>query len=176
MILPDDFLPRLLSDHLARYPKMEARDVYKLLFQAALGAEHAVRDEAAARDWLYRELREMAGGPAEPVLDPIGPGGRLVRLHLRPYREAGGDPEALLRAFVRTANEVRGEHENVSAWGAAAAEFVDTQPGPLRGEAIRSFFATMGSQGFPAAHHSRTYWATYRPAYRVVARDFLEGA
>jgi len=211
MNAPDDFLPCLLADHLTRYPKMEARDVYKLLFQAVLGAEHAVRDEAAARDWLYREQREMGGGPSEPVLDPLSPDGRLVRVHLRPYLAAGGDPEALLRAFVRTANEWRGAPETLRTYGRAAARMLDSDPalsgiftakarrprgspkvflralrvfavrspgsaGPLTGEAIRSFFATMESQDFPAAHHSRTYWAAYRPAYRVVAREFLEGA
>ena len=174
--MSNDFLPRLLADHLARYPKMEARDIYKLLFQAALGAEHAVRDEAAARDWLVRELDEMGSGPQEPLLDPISPDGRIVRVHLRPFVQAGGAPEALLRAFVRTANEVNGDREDLPRWGAAAADFADTHPGPPTGEAIRSFFATMESQYYPTIHHSAAYLAAYRPAYRVVARDFLEGA
>ena len=75
---------KILQDHLARYPKMQARDVYKLLHQAAMGSEHAVTDIASARAWLERELAEIGPGPAEPLVDPISPDGQIARIHLRP--------------------------------------------------------------------------------------------
>ncbi|MBN2388699.1 MAG: hypothetical protein JXB85_16905 [Anaerolineales bacterium] len=159
----------LLSDHLRRYPKMEARDIYKLLFQAALGAGHAVTDAAAAQAWLARELAAMGPGPDDPLLDPISPDGRMVRVHLRPYVQAGQDPQVLLQAFLQTANEWRGATEVLGEYGQAAAR---SSPSPM-GEAIQAFFATMKAQGFPAAHHSAAYQTLYRPAYRVVAREFL---
>jgi hypothetical protein len=153
---------------------MEVKDLYKLLFQAALGSEHAVGVEASARRWLERELASMGNGPNEPLLDPISPDGKIVRVHLRPYLAAGKDPETLSRAFFRTANEWHGSLAQLREFGSIAAKIMDAVLEPLTGDAIRSFFAKMETQGFPAAHHSEIYRRLYRPAYRVVARKLLE--
>lgn len=165
---------QILQNHLIRYPQMQLQDLYKLLHQAALGSEHAVRDPEAVRNWMTRELAAMGDGPDDPLLDPLSPDGKIVRVHLRPYVRAGGDPEVLLQAFLRTAREWRGECKKLLVWGAVAADIADASRWPLTGDAIRSFFATMESQGFLAAHHSETYRRLYHPAYRVVAKEFME--
>jgi len=169
-----DTLSKILTRHLARTPAMQVQDVYKLLHQAALGSEHAVRDEQAARDWLERELAEMGAGPDDPLLDPLSPDGQILRVHLRPHIAAGKDPEILLQAFIRTANEWRGSLETLKEYAVAAVKLADEGFLLFSGEAMRSFFATMEAQGFPAVHHSELYTRLYRPAYRVVARQFLE--
>jgi hypothetical protein len=167
-------LHQILTNHLSRYPGMEAQDIYKLLLQAALGSEHAVRNEESAREWLERELASMGNEPDEPLFDPISPGGEIGRVHLRPYLAAGKDTETLLRAFVRTANEWRGSKETLKEYGAAAARLADVEKWTVRPEEIESFFTRMESQDFPAAHHSEIYGRLYRPAYRVIARRLLE--
>jgi hypothetical protein len=169
-----DPLQSLLTNHLTRYPSMQVQDLYKLLHQAALGSEHAVRDEQAARDWLEGELAEMGTGPDDPLLDPISPDGKIVRIHLRPYIQAGKDPGILLQAFIRTANEWHGSPETLKEYAYTAAGMLPSVAGQLTVEETESFFATMEAQGFPAVHHSRVYANLYRPAYRVVARQFLE--
>jgi hypothetical protein len=153
---------------------MQVADLYKLLQQAALGCEHAVRDEQAARDWLERELTEMGDGPNDPLMDPLSPDGQILRVHLRPYLQAGKDPEMLLRAFIQTANEWRGSPDKLKEYGAAAARLVQAGTGSIQPEEIEAFFAKMEEQDFPAVHHSDIYERLYRPAYRVVARRFLE--
>ncbi len=157
----------ILSDHHARYPAMQIEDLYKLLHQGVMGSEHAVSDPAAARAWLERELGEMGAGPPEPLTEPISPDGRLLRVHLRPYVAQGGDAEALLAAFIRTANESHGDPRLlVRRWRLASGlRFFP------RAEMER-FFQSMQAQGFPAVHHSDTYSRLYRPAYRVVAAPF----
>ena len=99
----------VLQDHLSRYPGMQIQDLYKLLHQAALGSEHAVSDPGSAARWLTRELEDMGEGIPESLIDPISSNGDIVRVHLRPYVDAGHDPQILLNAFIRTANEYRGE-------------------------------------------------------------------
>jgi hypothetical protein len=85
-----------------------------------LGSEHAVTNEAAARDWLEREIAGLGPGPEEPLIDVIACDGRIARVHLRPFLAGGGDPEALLRAFVRTANEHHGSGRELrAAWRTA---------------------------------------------------------
>ena len=161
----------ILAEHLACYPHMQVQDVYKLLHQAALGSQHAVRDERAARDWLERELAEMGAGHDDPLFDPISPDGQIMRLHLRPYAAAGRDLEMLLKAFIRTANEWHGSPDTLKEYGTAAAQ---NATGAIRREELESFFARMEAQDFPAVHHFEIYTRLYRPAYRVVVRKFLE--
>ncbi len=167
-------MDKILQSHLRRYPEMQAADLYKLLHQAALGSEHAVRDEQAARDWLEHELAEMGDGPDDLLMDPISPDGQILRVHLRPYLRAGKKPESLLRAFIQTANEWRGSFENLKEYGATARRLAQAGTGSIRDEEIEAFFAKMEEQGFPAVHHSEIYERLYCPAYRVVARQFLE--
>ena len=114
---------QVIKAHLLRYPQMQIADMYKLLHQAALGSEHAVRDEQAVRDWLERELSEMEAGPNDPLFDPISPDGKILRIHLRPYVRAGKNPEPLLRAFIQTANEWHGSPETLKEYGTAAANW-----------------------------------------------------
>lgn len=167
-------MDKILQDHLRRYPEMQTADLYKLLHQAALGSEHAVRDEQAARDGLEHELVEMGDGPDDPLVDPISPDGQILRVHLRPYYRAGKKSELLLQAFIQTANEWRGSPEKLKEDGAAAARLAVTGAGAIRQEEIEAYFANMEEQDFPAVHHSKVYERLYRPAYRVVARRFLE--
>lgn len=165
---------KILRDHLRRYPRMQAADLYKLLCQAALGSEHAVRDVQAARIWLERELLEMGEGPDEPLLDPVSPDGQMARIHLRPYIRAGKEPEALLTAFIRTAQKWRGSVKTLRAYGKAAAQLAEMENWRIGRIEIETFFAKMEENKFPAVHHSDMYADLYRPAYRVVARRLLE--
>jgi hypothetical protein len=167
-------LYQILTSHLTRYPGMQVQDLYKLLHQAALGSEHAVGDEQEARDWLVRELAEMGTGPDDPLLDTISPDDQILRVHLRPYLRAGKEPETLLRAFIQTANEWRGSSEKLKEFAAAAAGRTQPTPGKFLAEEIKVYFDKMETQGFPTRHHSAVYEHLYRPAYRVISRQYLE--
>ncbi len=169
-------LQEILADHFTRTPSMQPQDIYKLLFQAALGSEHAVADQQSARIWLAREISGMGDGPSAPLLEPLSPDGQLLRVHLRPYINSGKDPETLLHAFIQTANEWHGSTQTLKMDAAEAVTFLRSWTGSLPPEDFRTFFTSMEDQGFPSVHHSAEYIRLYRPAYRVVARKFLEVA
>jgi hypothetical protein len=103
----------VLLRHAERHPLWGLDDLYKLVHQAALGSEHAVTDERAARDWLVRELAGIGPGPDEPLVDPISPDGAIVCVHLRTSARLGLAPERLVQAFLRTAREFRGSVEAI---------------------------------------------------------------
>jgi hypothetical protein len=155
---------------------MQLQDLYKLVHQASMGSEHAVSDTAAARTWLENELRELDSGPSDPFLEPLTPDSALVRVHLRPYRDSGGDPNRLLQAFVNTANGYRGSTGNLIRLWSTAETLASEGKLPFTPEDMSAFVRRLDSLGFPAVHHSEAYTAAYRPAYRVVARNFLSGA
>ena len=108
--------------------------------------------------------------------EPLSADGRLVRVNLRPWRAAEYDPEPVLNAFVRTAGamppdtaHIRAELEGVDACADRLAESLQ-----LSGSEIRKFFNARAAEGYPAIHHSDAFTTSYRPAYRVVIRDFLD--
>lgn len=170
----EETLGRILAAQYRRYPHLQIVDLYKLLHQAGMGSEHAVSDEGGARAWLERELTTMGTGPEEPLIDDISPSGEIVRVHLRPYIGAGHDPDKLLEAFLRTAREYRGSVGRLQRYGAAAEQMASAGLLPLQPHQIGEFMQRMEQQGFPAVHHSHIYEHLYQPAYRVVARQFLE--
>lgn len=158
----------ILHDHFARYASMQIQDVYKLIHQAALGSEHAVSSVEEARKWVECELVEMGAGPDEPVIDPISADGQIVRVHLRPFVAQGGDVDMLLQAFIRTANEFRGDIQVLKDhWNTATITqyFPPTE--------LEEFIKSMQAQNYPAVHHSSEYERLYRPAYRVVWQKFI---
>jgi hypothetical protein len=160
------FKSTLLS-HLARYPAMQLADVYKLIHQAALGSEHAIRDPESAHNWLTRELAEMGEGPTEPLLDPLSDKAGILRVHLRPYIASDGDPAQLLKAFIRTANEFHGDTQTLENYWHIA-----TSLGHFPAAEMEAFIQSMRAQNYPAVHHSSKYESLYRPAYRVVWQKF----
>ncbi len=159
-------LESILKSHLIRYPDMQIQDFYKLIHQAIMGSGHAVTDPEGARLWLERELVEMGDGIPEPPLDPISADGQMARVHLRPFLAQGGDPQKLLSAFLRTANEFHGDEAILkSEWDIATR--MEIFPPAAMDDFIQNL------QGYPAVHHSALYTQRYRPAYRVVLKRYL---
>ena len=170
----EETLSCILAAQYRRYPCLLIVDVYKLLHQASMGSEHAVSDEAGVRVWLERELATMGAGPEEPLIDNISPSGEIARVHLRPYLEAGHDPEKLLEAFLRTAREYRGSAERLLRYGEVVEQKAFAGLLPFQPDQVGEFMRRMKQEGFPAVHHSQTYERLYQPAYRVVAQTFLD--
>ncbi len=167
---------RVVAREFARHPRMEPQDVYKLAFQAALGSRHFGLDSAMAAEWLGREIATLRDGPPEPVLDTIAPDVGMVRVNLRPYLASGGDREALLGAFLRTAREFRGSTTRLRRCLAEVERMAAAGQIPLAPAALHVYFQRMRAQGYPAVEHSAAYEAAYRPAYRVVLGAFLPPA
>ena len=165
---------KIILDHLARYPLMEVRDLYKLIHQATQGSEHAVQNIDAARRWLECEMCEMSVVPKEPEVDLISSNGRIARIHLRPYLASGGNPDKLLEAFIRTANTFHGSIEELEQSWSQAIQMADKGLIPYQKHEMQSFIERMRLLNFPAVHHSPGYETAYHPAYRVIAVDFLK--
>ena len=173
----DPGLCRLAQDHARRYPMAGTQDLYKFAHQAAFGAGHAVPDAEQARDWLMREIEDLPAGvpgtSSPPLLEPLLPDGSLVRVHLRPWIEAGGDPDVLLAAFVRTANTYSGSEAILLVYWEC---FRDLSRGgllPSDTGQLDLYIREQQEQGWPARHHSAVFESEYAPAYRVVAREYL---
>jgi hypothetical protein len=169
------FVP-VISWHADRYGALKSRDLYKLLHQAVAGPGHAIRNPQMAQDWLNREWDSL-GMPLEGelLLEPLSDDGHLVRLNLRPWRAAGRDRDAVLEAFLRTAelvappgDSIRARMEEIRSCHATLAGAAGLPPGKFD-----AFLAEKAVEGYPAVHHSEEYSAAYAPAYRVVLHDLV---
>ncbi|HUF22434.1 MAG TPA: hypothetical protein VMP00_16975 [Burkholderiales bacterium] len=167
------FVSQLLGHHLKRYPMMELDDVYKLLHQAALGAGHAVDDAKQARRKLDAELAALGNGIDEPIADAISPDGRLARIHLRPYLEAGHRIDALFDAFLQTAQKYPASPDKLAKFCGCLGDLAATGGIPFAKDRVVEYFDGIAKSGFPVVRHSQAYRDSYKPAYRVVALDYL---
>jgi hypothetical protein len=163
----------IITNHLKRYPTMQLEDLYKLTHQACLGSEHAVPDKTSAQVWLEKELADLGDGPDDPLLDGISPDERILRVHLRPFIAKGGNMAKLLAAFIRTANEFHGDLARMKFYGKILEKMAIEGQLPFKVVDIQSFWRQMETKSYPAVHHSTIYQTNYRPAYRVVAEEFL---
>jgi len=167
-----------LDAHLETHPAAEAEDVYKLLHQAVTGPGHAVNDPMSARRWLDREIAGLAPtGFDEPLCEPIGGDPAMVRIHLRPFVEAGFDPGELLDTFVATADgmppAIPGRLDPVVR---AAIAHLRGRGTTDRADGLERLRVELSTRGFPATHHSPAFRSAYAPAYRVVRLGLAEAA
>ena len=159
----------LVHAHLTRYPALQPADAYKLLHQATLGSEHAMPSRAMAEQWLAREIAALPAGPAEPLVDTLGAGGRFARIHLRPFIASGGTPDSLLNAFVRTAQEATRDTIQLACALDAVRQMTTSGATSWTADSVDRLLGETRAAGYPAMHHSDAFEAAYHPAYRVVS-------
>ncbi len=169
--MPDPALVSVLDWHLARYPALEAADIYKLVHQSVFGPGHIVRDLDSCRRRLAQEMVSLSTAAGiEPEEEPLDPQGFMGRISLRRLLGRPGAVERLTRVLVQTAATVHGRPEQMRGRLAETAAWCRDRL-PEQADALAATVTEAGSCGFPARHHSARYVELYRPAYRVVRLD-----
>jgi hypothetical protein len=169
----ESFLP-VLKEHLKRYPDMEAEDIYKLVHQAAMGNGHLFTDTAGVKLYLLSELDEVKADTTEPLIEPVSPDGRIVRLNLRPFKARGGDADQLFAAMLRSAEQFQEDPDRLARWWTEIMDESDYATIPADRSTLQQLFDGMKAKGFPPRHHSETYESMYQPAYRILLREEAE--
>jgi hypothetical protein len=112
---------------------------------------------------------------AERHYESISPGGCVFRIHLRPFCESDSDLNAINESFIQTAKSFEGSIANLRRYFFYSEKMAVSGRLPFEPFQLRRFFAAQEDRHFPAVHHSNRYRSAYRPAYRIVAREFLPG-
>jgi len=185
-------LAEVLDWHFVRYPLMQASDIYKLLHQGVFGPGHIVGPgierqgsgpepgwERALRRALEDEMASLVAArfsfPDESAteIEPLDPDGRLIRVNLRPLLNTRDVASHLAGVLAETCRTVIPDpavmNQRLSEAVVWCAKNIPEQVVELEEMAA-------ASKGFAAIHHSATYFAAYRPAYRVVRRDLWDRA
>jgi hypothetical protein len=163
----------LLLNEINRHPNSMVEDIYKFIHQASFGSEHAVKDTLSVRKWMENEIANLEYLVSDEIFDQLSADGKLVRVNLRPYLKKGFDPDLLLDAFIKTANNFRGNVEDFNLFWRAADELAKTKKFKFTPKELNTFFEEKSKNGFPAIHHSNKYEADYMPAYRVIDLQYI---
>jgi len=157
-----------LLSYAARYPLLQPQDAYKLLFQSAFGCEHLLKDEAGAAGFIAREAAAMTE-TALPLTEPLD--GDFARVSLA-WISRGLKPETLARLFVLSAAP---QENGLMLFMDKLATLMDlTRKGalPFTSAQLNGVVDPLTWANFPPCHHSDAFREAYRPAYRVLRRDY----
>lgn len=155
-----DFTTCLL-EQLHLHPAMQPRDVLKLCYQAARGAEHLLSDATRARAYFDQEYAATLADASQPLFEAISE--NVSRANIAAWKAANLPAEWLFRMFVHTASVPMGGVELLEEYIDKAAAIVgNTLPG------WKDTLAAWREAGMPAIHHSEAYRAAEKPAYRIV--------
>ena len=174
---------RAIRQQLQDYPESRVQDIYKSFCQDNLGPGHLIPDPQSARNYLESELRtfredlDSARYDAPGIMYyPVGDEGNYVRVDLAVVLNGLVSEEALLDAFVRSANE--GRKASPEAWvakwdGIAGILRRDFSDIPDAEQDLRRLHSLVKA-GDLIMHHSPAFGAAYHPHYRIVAKDIFE--
>lgn len=166
---------RLLEEQRTFGRTLEVQDVYKLLFQGSFGGDHFITDTGAARRYLIEELSGLDSvSTGDPLVERVSRDGSVVRVNLRPFLRLGLSADSLLRVMLLSKSDARPDTvEFLSGWNNFTAlvryGIVHRPAGEL--QALKD---QVERGDIRPLHHSASYTATCRPAYRVVRREQLE--
>ena len=158
-----------LLEQLHTHPSMEPRDVLKLCYQAAFGAEHLLADAEKARAYLEKEYEETALREM-PLYEQISED--ICRMNLAAWKYHGLPLEWLFQMFAASFGKKEG----------AEARFYDSLK---RAEAVFQGNAAFSMEdwqiylrgymekGLSPVHHSENYRKQEHPAYRIVNAGYI---
>ncbi len=167
----NDPFQEIVKKQIQRYPQMQIEDLYKLVYQAAMGNIHLGVDPKILKNYLFSELNRVDASGEEPLFEKISPD-NLIRLNLRPFKAKGGDPEKLFGAMIQTAQTFQPDKEKIIHYWKDIERMAEENSIPFDKTELDSFFGKMQSMDFPAIHHSDEYSESYHPAYRIIMKQY----
>ena len=153
-----------LQEQLRLHPAMQPRDVIKLCYQAARGAEHLLADLTRARAYFDQEYAATPADASAPLFEAISE--NIARVNIAAWKAASLPAEWLFRMFAHTACVPTGGDDLLETFIAEASAIAGDLP------AWAETLAAWQADGMPAVHHSEAYRAAERPAYRIVNGRF----
>ena len=96
-------LLKVIEAERARHPRMDERDLQKLIYQSVFGGDHLLADPERYGSALREEWDRLPiDGPraAGPTLQTIDPEGRVARIHLAACKRSGVEVDRLIELLA----------------------------------------------------------------------------
>ena len=152
-----------------RFPKSEAQDYYKLLFQAVFGAGHMIQNNNDCFKMLDKEMSQIKADFSYPLYNDISLSFPLVRVNLSRCKADKIDHHTISRAFFEGAKiDLKIDTLSFEIYLNIAANVLIKHPYNINEKDLEVFIRKIKELGFSAVHHSETYKKFYKPHYRVI--------
>jgi len=159
----------LLIKEFTRFPKSEAQDYYKLLFQVVYGAEHMIQNNNDCFEMLDKEMSQIESDIHCALYDDISLTFPLVRVNLSRCKADKIDHHTISKAFFEGAKiDTKIDTIEFETYLNIAVNALIKHPFNLNEKNLEVFIRKIKKLGFPAVHHSDTYRKSYKPHYRVI--------
>lgn len=177
-----DFTREAIARQLELYPESRVQDIYKYFCQDNLGPGHMIANYEGAKYYMEAELQEYrqdleAGLYERPAMRymPVGDNGNYIRVDLSVVLDSIVDPDTLLNAFVRSANEgiTLSEERWNDKWGEISDIIRRYYSDIPDASADLVIIDSLMAGGHFIFHHSKEYEDAYHPHYRIVSRDIF---
>jgi len=164
--------------HAQHKKEMHGFDYYKLVFQSSFGPEHMGNDSSAIEAMLVSEIRDqdtVNTDSSEQLTEPISENGELVRVNLRPFRDAKLSLHNLARAVFLAAKELKQDTLLFRKRWQNVLQLVNDKKITIEERDLNVINDAFLSKGFIfPMHHSWEYQQANNPSYRVVKRSLFE--
>jgi uridine kinase len=163
-------LKGIILDHARRYPRMEVVDAVKLVYQNEFGGGHLIADEALSLRRLEQEYAATPQTADAPLYEDIG--GDQGRFHLCALDAHGIAVTTLNKFFIESAKRTKGSAASMEKKLASLHALCAANELPFGLSALEAFLCDYKAKGTPQVSHSPAFREAYRPAYRVVRREY----
>lgn len=158
-------MQKVWMEHLRRYPRMEAVDMLKLIFQAYLGCGHLLADEDTVTARIVAEEATLSPAPEEPLTEALGP--FYVRVNLRSAMARGIQPVWIARMMALSCQAAPAyTRQDVADYAMQLSASLPC------GEKLRQAARHLVDDPAWIPSHSDAYRASYAPHYRVIGREW----
>ena len=159
----------LILDHCKRYPALNPTYILKFLYQSTNGNGHMVKSCENAVEYIKKEASE-----AEYASDTLTENldGSFCRVHLS-YLKEGLSEETLGKLFYLSSLKETEDKTALDERINVVSELAYSGALPFSAYEFETALEKWKSDGFPAIHHSEEFRTNYKPAYRVIHKDFV---
>ena len=165
----------LLFKEFTRFPKSEAQDYYKLLFQAVFGAGHMIQNYNDCYEMLDKEMSKIESDINCVLYYDISLTFPLVRINLSKCKAEKIDLHRISKAFFEGAQiDTKIDTLEFETYLNLSANDLIKYPFNLNEKDLDDFIRKMKKLDFPAVHHSEAYRNFYKPHYRVIPLKIWE--
>ena len=149
------------------YPQLQPEDLLKGLHQSVFGCGHFVSEQA--EEYLRKELEGLEGSVG-PEVEPLP--GDFCRVHLRYLEKYGLAAKTLFRLFWLSGIEQTGNAAQIEEKLEVLLRMASAQQLPMAYGEVRGLVDEWRKAGYPACHHSDRFRRIYKPAYRVIRKEY----
>ncbi len=159
----------LILSHIEKYPSLQIQDIFKFLHQSTFGCEHAVDSAEAVLERIEKELA-LSSVCTVPLLEQLD--GDYSRIGLS-YLQKGLSVSTLAKLFYVSASENKGTTYDLEEKLKSVFQLIEDGQLPFSADEFQQAAKRWKNDGYKAMHHSPTFNAAYKPAYRVISNKYV---